>query len=288
MVCPGTFSKCSSSSGTLLTGAPEADNEKKTPSLTSLPTSTAQPTLEESLSRTAKYAPSSKQAKELNQAVAYFIAKDMLPFQAVEKPGFLHLMKKVAPQYKVPVRTHFSTNEIPKLYMEVRASIEEQIKEAEWFGATTDVWTSSGGSVQVHQLLQPLNELTDVMASEKQVTLSSLKPVLEHINKRILNEKEGDSALTKQMKKAGNFSEKLEDTVKACTQEAISLAPTPIPDEPAQPQATILRHEQEKGQAALHQHFPKVQLYLDFCSKLHKPAHQLLPPSHQKKRQSQR
>ncbi|KAK7901209.1 hypothetical protein WMY93_017978 [Mugilogobius chulae] len=139
----------------------------------------------------------------------------------------------------VPVRTHFSTNEIPILYMEVRASIDEQIKEAEWFGATTDVWTSSGGSEQVHQLLQPLNELTDVMSSEKQVTLSSLKPVFEHIDKRILNEKEEDSALTKQMKKAGNFSDKLEDTVKACTQEAISLAPTPIPDEPAQPRATI-------------------------------------------------
>ncbi|KAK7884146.1 hypothetical protein WMY93_027269 [Mugilogobius chulae] len=116
--------------------------------------------------------------------------------------------------------------------MEVRASIEEPIKEAEWFGATTDVWTSSGGSEQVHQLLQPLNELTDVMASEKQVTLSSLKPVLEHINKRIFNEKEGDSALTKQMKKA--------------VRDDLLLS---------------LRYSEE----------------MDFCSKLHKPAHQLLP-----------
>ncbi|XP_051797511.1 E3 SUMO-protein ligase ZBED1-like isoform X2 [Acanthochromis polyacanthus] len=411
---------------------------QKTPG--ALPAATAQPTVEESFSKCIKYAPSSKQAKELNHAVAYYIAKDMLPFHSVEKPGFQYLMRKAVPQYKVPSRTHFSTNEIPKLYMEVRASIEEQIIGVEWFGATTDVWTSSGGGGEpyisftvhyvnadwelkahclealyfpedhtadhitemvenmlqdwglstenltgittdnatnmkkaftnfpcvwfscfghnlnlaiskvlkiprvekavracrhlvqafsrswkkkrelkkkqgeldipahalindvvtrwgstfamisrfleqqqavcavlaadrsswhlmpsdsditvletVHELLKPLNEFTDVMASEKRVTLSSLKPVLEHIQGQILTQNQEDSKLTEEMKSAvrndlllqlryteemkkvidiacfidprfkGNFTESLEDTVKSCAAEAVALSPT--------------------------------------------------------------
>ncbi|CAL9708203.1 unnamed protein product [Knipowitschia caucasica] len=112
---------------------------------------------------------------------------------------------------------------------------------------------------EAHQFLKPLNILTDVMASEKQVTLSSLKPVLVHINGHILSPKEEDSALTEAMKSAvrndlllqmryteemkmvldiacfldprfkGNFSEKLEDTKKACAEEAVAIIPNTGP-----------------------------------------------------------
>lgn len=53
---------------------------------------------------------------------------------------------------------------------------------------------------RVCQLLGPLNDLTDLLGSETKTTLSSLKPVMEHIT-NLLNENEGDDALTKQMKK---------------------------------------------------------------------------------------
>lgn len=103
------------------------------------------------------YVPTSKQAQDSNKAVAYFISKDMMPFQIVEKPGFLHLMKKAVPQYKVPTRSYFSTNEIPAMYKEVTASVEEQLAEGVRFGVTTDLWTSHGGgepfmSLTVHHL----------------------------------------------------------------------------------------------------------------------------------------
>lgn len=49
---------------------------------------------------------------------------------------------------------------------------------------------------EVSQLLRPLHDFTDILASEKQVTLSSLKPVLEHINTEILEEQVEDSNLT--------------------------------------------------------------------------------------------
>ncbi|KAL1265132.1 hypothetical protein QQF64_003159 [Cirrhinus molitorella] len=53
---------------------------------------------------------------------------------------------------------------------------------------------------KLSQLLCPLHDFTDVLASEKQVTPSSLKPVLEHINNEILQDQEEDCTLTKQMK----------------------------------------------------------------------------------------
>ncbi|XP_068122242.1 E3 SUMO-protein ligase ZBED1-like [Hyperolius riggenbachi] len=107
--------------------------------------STVQPTVMQSFIKGTKLDPKSKQAKDLNRAVAYFIAKDMMPLRLVEKPGFLHLMKKAIPLYKVPSRTYFSSNEIPRMYKEVRSSVEQQLKEAMWYAVTTDLWTSSSG-----------------------------------------------------------------------------------------------------------------------------------------------
>lgn len=63
----------------------------------------------------------------------------MMPFQVVEKPGFLKIMKVAAPLYKVPSRKFFSKNEIPKMYTEVRAQGQKQVSEGVWFSATTDV-----------------------------------------------------------------------------------------------------------------------------------------------------
>jgi len=69
----------------------------------------------------------------------------MLPFQVVEKLGFLALMKKVAPQYNVPSRVYFGNKEIEKMYTELRATVQEKVSDGVWFAATTDLWTSSCG-----------------------------------------------------------------------------------------------------------------------------------------------
>jgi tRNA (cytidine32/guanosine34-2'-O)-methyltransferase len=53
-----------------------------------------QPTLETVVERSTRYDPKGSQAKELNHAVAYFLAKDMQPLQTVEKPGFQKMIAK--------------------------------------------------------------------------------------------------------------------------------------------------------------------------------------------------
>lgn len=101
------------------------------------------------------------------------------------------------------------------------------------------------------RLLGPLNDFTDLLGSETKTTLSSLKPVMEHITS-ILKEKEEDDALTKQMKKVmmddlqpryssgkvskvidiacfvdprfkGSFSQNKDDTIRFTEAEAVKL-----------------------------------------------------------------
>ncbi|XP_057186575.1 E3 SUMO-protein ligase ZBED1 [Triplophysa rosa] len=104
---------------------------------------------------------------------------------------------------------------------------------------------------QVLKILEPLSAFTDALASESRVNLSALKPVLSHIISDILDVKNEDSALTKDLKRLmksdlesrytddakkvmdlisfvdprfkGSFSEDLEATVNFCTEEASKL-----------------------------------------------------------------
>lgn len=104
----------------------------------------------------------------------------------------------------------------------------------------------------------PLHDFTDALASEKRVTISALKPVMDHITTEILLDCDEDSALTKQMKLAikddlearysenhlqimdlccfldprfqARFSANVEDTKRICTEEAMKLIhPTAAP-----------------------------------------------------------
>lgn len=54
---------------------------------------------------------------------------------------------------------------------------------------------------QMCQLSEPLSKFTDALASETRVTLSAIKPVLDHITCEILVEHNDDPSLTKEMKR---------------------------------------------------------------------------------------
>jgi hypothetical protein len=53
---------------------------------------------------------------------------------------------------------------------------------------------------QLCQLLEPL-KFTDELASETRVTLSAIKPVLDHITRDVLVEKDTEPSLTKEIKR---------------------------------------------------------------------------------------
>ena len=65
---------------------------------------TNQPTLVKVIEYGKKYEASSEQAKELDYAVAYFMAKDGQPFYTIEKLGFKKMVNMFDPKYSLPSR----------------------------------------------------------------------------------------------------------------------------------------------------------------------------------------
>lgn len=88
------------------------------------------------------YTRNSKRWVTLTNSVSYAIAKDMLPFTAVEKPGFKKMLSSFDSRYQLPSRKYFSKTGIPQLYNSTKASVEEEIKGVKHFSATTDLWSS--------------------------------------------------------------------------------------------------------------------------------------------------
>lgn len=84
-----------------------------------------------------------KRSVELHNAIAEMIACDNQPFAFVEDEGFVNLMKKAQPQYKVPSREYFKQNVIPSLYQDCKREVSSLLSEAEFVSLTSDIWTST-------------------------------------------------------------------------------------------------------------------------------------------------
>ena len=103
-----------------------------------------QPTIIVSFAKTRKLSRNSKEHRELTKAVTFWLAKDMQPTSAVDKPGFKQLVEKLNPRYELPGRNHFSRTALPDLYDETRRSVQSSLSsgQVEFYAGTTDLWTS--------------------------------------------------------------------------------------------------------------------------------------------------
>ena len=123
--------------------APKKPPKRGEPSQSST-SNTVQAIVGSIVAKSAKYTSTSPQAKDLNRAVAYHIAKDAVPLSTIEKPGFQLMVSKLNPRYQLPSRRHFSDYEIPHLYSHVKDNVVIPApRQANFFSATTDLWTSS-------------------------------------------------------------------------------------------------------------------------------------------------
>jgi hypothetical protein len=100
-------------------------------------------TIRQSMDKANPYAFDSNQAHKRNQAIGYYLSKDMQPLYTVEKPGFKHMISQFDSRYKIPSRRHFADKVVPDLYNEVVTSVTARLKQANYFALTTDMWTSS-------------------------------------------------------------------------------------------------------------------------------------------------
>ena len=103
---------------------------------------TKQVTLPAAIERTQPYPSGSKRAQEITNALSHFIAKEMMPFNIVERLGFRKLLNKLDDRYVIPSRKYFAKTAIPALYTDTRGRIAESLKSAEYYSITTDMWSS--------------------------------------------------------------------------------------------------------------------------------------------------
>ncbi|KAL4083743.1 hypothetical protein QTP88_029059 [Uroleucon formosanum] len=80
---------------------------------------------------------------KIDNALTYFIATSMAPYNVVEKEVFKLFVNALNPSYKLPSRKTVTEFRIPNLYIETRNSIGKIINRANYLSITTDCWTLS-------------------------------------------------------------------------------------------------------------------------------------------------
>ena len=105
----------------------------------------------------------------------------MQPFYTVEKPGFKQMIKKLDPKYVIPGRKYFSQTEIPMLYTSTMESVKQDLKQAEYFAATTDLWTSAAD----HPYLSLTVHFIDKNWELKSYCLDTVPLLIDHTDQNI-------------------------------------------------------------------------------------------------------
>ncbi|XP_057710245.1 E3 SUMO-protein ligase ZBED1-like isoform X2 [Corythoichthys intestinalis] len=107
------------------------------------PLSLRQSTITEGFARCLKYKRDSAKWRSLTDSVVRYIAKEMRPFNTVDKAAFRDMLRTFDPQYEVPGKSYISQTAIPALYNKVKDDILNEIKNISFYSATTDMWSSS-------------------------------------------------------------------------------------------------------------------------------------------------
>lgn len=113
---------------------------------------TKQPSVLETFTNCIPYDKKGARWKAITDAVAMYIAKDMVPIYTVEKPGFIHLLKVLDPRYVLPSRKYFSDVALPQLYNSTHQRIAAELDGVSFYSATTDLRSS--------RVMQPYLSLT--------------------------------------------------------------------------------------------------------------------------------
>lgn len=101
-----------------------------------------QQTIQSPFSSAMPYDKKSKRHRDLTNAVACCIAKDMLPISTVENKAFESAVKVMDSRYQLPGRKHFSQTALPQLYVECREAVEKELQNVSYFATTSDIWSS--------------------------------------------------------------------------------------------------------------------------------------------------
>ena len=127
------------------TGGSPPDSSSRASTTTIKPadsTQVTQPTLPATIQAMLTLLKSSIRYKKITNAVCYFLARDMQPYDTVNDVGFRQMLKVLEPRYFPPDRKTISTRYFPKLFETEREKVKANLKNVTSFSITTDMWTS--------------------------------------------------------------------------------------------------------------------------------------------------
>lgn len=103
-----------------------------------------QPTLSSVISRNQPYERNGNQWSQLTDSITRWIPEDGLPLYTLEKSGIKKMLAEFDVRYTIPSRNYFSRMAIPSLYESSHKIVCQEIWAAEYFSATTGMWSSVG------------------------------------------------------------------------------------------------------------------------------------------------
>ncbi|KAH9366129.1 hypothetical protein HPB48_019909 [Haemaphysalis longicornis] len=84
----------------------------------------------------------------MTKKIEEFIARGLQPYNVVEEPSFIDMIRCAIPEYVVPSRKTFSRTVVPNMYETKKNELKERVRNvfgnggAECVTLTTDGWTS--------------------------------------------------------------------------------------------------------------------------------------------------
>ncbi|XP_011149591.1 zinc finger BED domain-containing protein 4 isoform X2 [Harpegnathos saltator] len=134
-----------------------ADTEK------SVSVGTNTPPLLATIERISSYSDSKDRHMRISNAILYFICVDNQPFTTIQCKGFRHLMKELAPLYKIPDKDTIKKRLDEKYDVMVQV-FKQKLSAASYVTITTDIWTETTSSksylgVTVHFITNELRKL---------------------------------------------------------------------------------------------------------------------------------
>ena len=83
----------------------------------------------------------SRRTKDITQAIAEFVSKDMHPVAVVEVVGFRNFVATLDPAYQIPSRKS-EMDVLHRMYDKVRSQVEAELSQVKHVSFTADFWTS--------------------------------------------------------------------------------------------------------------------------------------------------
>ncbi|XP_041451349.1 zinc finger BED domain-containing protein 4-like [Drosophila obscura] len=98
--------------------------------------------IDDFVSRSEAYAPTSTKKTVLDKGLAQMVASDVQPFSIVDGVGFRNFVRLLDPKYVLPSRTTLQHVHTKNMYDETVVKLKSKLNAIEHCSITTDCWTS--------------------------------------------------------------------------------------------------------------------------------------------------